>query len=120
MNKAFFIGRIANDIEVRYTPTQMASLNLRIAIDRGKDKDGKDRGTDFPSVTVFGRQAENCEKFTAKGKRVAIEAHVQTGSYQKDGKTIYTTDFIADRVEFIEFKDKEPTPSADLTADIPF
>ena len=44
MNKAFFIGRIANDIEVRYTPTQMASLNLRIAIDRGKDKDGKDRG----------------------------------------------------------------------------
>lgn len=115
MNKAFFIGRIANDIEVRYTPTQMASLNLRIAIDRGKD-----RGTDFPSVTVFGRQAENCEKFTAKGKKIAVEAHVQTGSYQKDGKTIYTTDFIADRVEFIEFKDKEPTPSAELPADIPF
>lgn len=120
MNKAFFIGRIANDIEVRYTPTQMASLNLRIAIDRGKGKDGKDRGTDFPSITVFGKQAENCERFLEKGKKVAIEAHIQTGSYIKDGKTIYTTDLIADRVEFLEWKDKEPTPSAELTADIPF
>ena len=116
MNKVFLIGRVANDIEVKYTPTQNAVLNLVIAIDRPT----QEKKTDFPRVTVYGKQAENCEKFTAKGKKIAVEAHVQTGSYQKDGKTIYTTDLIADRVEFIEFKDKEPTPSAELTADIPF
>ena len=120
MNKVFFIGRAATDIDVRYTPAQVASLNLTIAIDRGKDKDGNDKGTDFPRVTVFGRQAENCGRFLAKGKKVAVEAHVQTGSYQKDGKTFYTTDIIADRVEFLEWKEKEPNPPVELTADIPF
>ena len=126
MNKVFLIGRVANDIDVRYTPTQVASLNLSIAIDRGKDKDGKDKGTDFPRVTVFGKQAENCERFLAKGKKIAVEAHVQTGSYQKDGKTIYTTDLIADRIEYLTKAEKEPTPQteltppADLGADIPF
>ena len=71
-------------------------------------------------MTVFGKQAENCALFTAQGKRIGVEAHIQTGSYQKDGKTIYTTDIIADRVEFLEFKEKEPTPPAELTSDIPF
>lgn len=116
MNKAFFIGRIANDIEVKYTPTQTAALNLIVAVDRPT----ADKKTDFPRVTVFGKQAENCALFTAKGKKIAVEAHIQTGQYQKDGKTIYTTDLIADRVEFLEFKEKEPTPPAELTADIPF
>lgn len=118
MNRVFLIGRVANDVDVRYTPAQVASLNLTIAIDRGKDKDGNDKGTDFPRATVFGRQAENCGRFLIKGKRVAVEAHLQTGSYQKDGKTFYTTDIIADRVEFIEFK--EPTPPVELSSDIPF
>ena len=116
MNKVFLIGRVANDIEVKYTPTQNAVLNLVIAIDRPT----QEKKTDFPRVTVYGKQAENCERFLAKGKKVAVEAHVQTGSYQKDGKTVYTTDFIADRVEFIEFKEKEPAPPMELTADIPF
>ena len=102
MNKVFFIGRAATDIDVRYTPAQVASLNLTIAIDRGKDKDGNDKGTDFPRVTVFNKQAENCEKYLAKGRLVAIEGRLQTGSYQnKNGDTVYTTDVIANRVEFL-------------------
>ena len=105
MNTVILSGRVANDLEVKYTPTQTAALNLVIAIDRGKDKEGKDKGTDFPRVTVYGKQAENCALYSEKGKRIAVQGHIQTGSYQKDGKTIYTTDIIADRVEFLEFKD---------------
>lgn len=116
MNKVILTGRIANDIEVKYTPTQTAALNLIVAVDRPT----ADKKTDFPRVTVFGKQAENCALFSAKGKKIGVEAHLQTGSYQKDGKTIYTTDIIADRIEFLEFKEKEPTPPAELTADIPF
>ena len=111
MNKVFITGRIANDIDVKYTPTQTAALNLIVAVDR------PDKKTDFPRVTVFGKQAENCALLTEKGKRIGVEAHIQTGSYQKDGKTVYTTDIIADRIEFLEFKEK---PSAELKIDIPF
>ena len=101
MNTVILSGRVANDLEVKYTPTQTAALNLVIAIDRPT----QDKKTDFPRVTVYGKQAENCALYSEKGKRIAVQGHIQTGSYQKDGKTIYTTDIIADRVEFLEFKD---------------
>lgn len=57
--------------------------------------------------TLFGRQAENCERFLAKGMLVGIEGSIQTGSYtNKDGQTVYTTDVVAGRVEFLEWKEK--------------
>ena len=58
-------------------------------------------------MTVFGKQAENCEKYLAKGKLVGVQGRLQTGSYtNKDGATVYTTDVVADRVEFLEWGDK--------------
>lgn len=114
MNNVAIIGRITRDPEVRYTADQMAVATFTVAIDRGKDKNGNDRGADFPRVTVFGRQAENCERFLVKGLRVAIQGHIRTGSYKdRDGRTVYTTDVIADRVEFIEFKDKNGSRSTE-------
>lgn len=102
MNVVNLIGRLTKDPEVRYTTgqNQMAVATFTIAIDRM----GKEKQTDYPRITVFGRQAENCEKYLHKGNRVAIEGRIQTGSYEKDGRKIYTTDVIANRVEFIETK----------------
>ena len=78
----------------------MAVAKFSIAVDR-MVKQGEEKKADFPRITVFGKHAENCEKFLAKGR-------LQTGSYQdKDGKTVYTTDVIADRVEFLEWGDKK-------------
>ncbi|MEG2012027.1 MAG: single-stranded DNA-binding protein, partial [Anaerovoracaceae bacterium] len=55
-------------------------------------------------------QAENCEKYLAKGRLVGVQGRLQTGSYQnKDGVTVYTTDVVADRVEFLEWGDKTPS-----------
>ena len=110
MNNVILVGRLTKDVELKYTtgqnPTAIARFNL--ALDRGKDKDGKDRGADFPSCVAFGRTAENMERFLSKGLRVAVIGHIQTGSYDgQDGKKVYTTDVIADRVEFIDFKEKD-------------
>ena len=58
-------------------------------------------------MTVFGKQAENCERFLAKGRLVGVQGRLQTGSYtNKDGATVYTTDVVADRVEFLEWGDR--------------
>ena len=79
---------------------------------------------DFPRIVVFGKQAENCNKFLGKGKQVAVQGRIQTGSYQdKDGKTIYTTDVIADRVQFLSPKEQGENPQqifAELNENVPF
>ena len=107
MNRVNLIGRLTRDIELRYIgESGTACVKTSIAINRGKVKNGNDRGADFIPVTVFGRQAENMDRYTNKGNRIAIEGHIQTGSYTtQSGETRYTTDVIADRVEFIDFKE---------------
>lgn len=112
MNQFNLIGRVTKDVECRYTtgqnPTAVAEFNL--AVNRNKDE------ADFPRVTVFGKTAENCEKYIGKGSQVAVTGHIQTGSYEgKDGKIIYFTNLIADRVEFLSSKSagsNEPTEKA--------
>lgn len=109
MNSVVLIGRLTKDPEVRYvSKSQMAVAAFTVAINRGKDKHGNDRGADYIPVTAFGRQAENCERYLAKGRLVGVQGRIQTGSYtNKDGTTVYTTDVVADRVEFLEWGDKE-------------
>lgn len=118
MNSVVLIGRLTRDPELRYTSgTQMAVATMTIAIDRGKDKNGNDKGADFPKVMVFGKQAENCEKYLAKGRLIGVQGRLQTGSYtNKDGATVYTTDVVADRVEFLEWGDKPQGSSSFSTS----
>ena len=84
----------------------MAVCTFTVAIDRPPRQNGE-KQTDFPRVTVFGKQAENCERYLAKGRLVGVQGRIQTGSYtNKDGATVYTTDVVADRVEFLEWGDR--------------
>ena len=107
MNNVTLIGRLTRDPEVRYTSgSQMAVARFSIAIDR-PTRQGGEKQTDFPSIVVFGKQAENCERFLTKGRLVGNEARNQTGSYtNKDGNKVYTTDVVANRVEFLEWGDR--------------
>lgn len=125
MNSTLLIGRLTKDPQISYiSDTQTAVARFSIAINRGKDKDGNDRGADFPNIVVFGRQAENCERYLSKGKLVGIEGRLQTGSYEKDGRKVYTTDVIANRIEFLEWDSKEtseiPSGFRAVDDDIPF
>lgn len=129
MNQIICTGRLTKDIEVKYTPSQLAVARFNIALDRGKDKNGESRGADFPNCVAFGKTAENLERFSGKGLRISIIGHIQTGSYDKDGQKHYTTDIICDRIEFIDWKgqanaapSQEDVPEgfAAIDEDIPF
>ena len=116
MNNCVLIGRLTRDPEVRYTPeTQMAVARFSVAINRPV-KAGKEKQADFPNVVVFGKQAENCERFLGKGRLVGIQGRIQTGKYtNKDGATVYTTEVVANNVEFLDWGDQnersdQPTP----------
>lgn len=131
MNTVVLIGRLIKDPETRYTAgTQLAVTTFTLAVDR-LTKPGEEKKADFPRVIVFGKQAENCERYLGKGRRVAVHGRIQTDKYtNQNGATVYTTDVIADRVEFLDSANKqetaqaaqEPAPQgfATLDEDIPF
>jgi len=113
MNSVNLTGRLTKDPELRYIPeTQNAVATFTIAVDRPFSKE---KQADFIKCTVFGKQAENCEKFTAKGKLVAVQGYIKTGSYKnKEGATVYTTDVIADRLAAMN-----PMANIDEKSDVP-
>lgn len=101
MNQVNIIGRLTRDPEVRYTSSNTAFANFSVAIDRGKDKNGNDKGADYPNVKCAGRLAERVEKYCYKGMLVGVSGRIETGFYEKDGQKVYVTDIFADRVEFL-------------------
>ena len=104
MNSVVLIGRLTKDPVVSYTSaTNTAVAVFTLAIDRPTSE----KRTDFPRVRVFGKQAENVEKYVHKGSLVGVQGGLETGSYEKDGKTVYYTDVIANRVEFISNSKKD-------------
>lgn len=101
MNNVFLIGRTTKDPEIRYSQSNLAISRFTLAVDRV----GKDKEADFISCIAFGKTAELMEKYAPKGRKIAIQGHIQTGSYDaKDGHKVYTTDVIVERLEFCESK----------------
>lgn len=104
MNKVILIGRFVRDPEVRYTSNDKCCATFNIAVDRKYKQEGQPEA-DFPRVITWGKSAEFIEKYFRKGMKIGIEGRIQTGSYEnKDGNTVYSTDIVADSVEFVESK----------------
>ena len=118
MNSVVLIGRLTRDPELRYLPNGgTAVCNFSLAVDkdvsREKKQEMESQGkytADFINIVVWGRQGENCANYLAKGRLVAIQGRIQTGSYDaKDGSKRYTFDVVAERTEFLEWGDKNPS-----------
>lgn len=99
MNKCVLCGRVCKDPEVRSGDTMVAKYSL--AVDR---KYSKDKETDFINCVCFGKTAEFAEKYLKKGTKILIVGRIQTGSYEKDGRKVYTTDIVVEEHEFCESK----------------
>ena len=104
MNRVELIGRITRDPELRYTGSNIATTRFTLAVNRPFQGQNGEQGTDFINIVVWRKQAENVKKFVSKGSLVAVEGRIQTGSYEKDGQRVYTTDVVADSVQFLESK----------------
>lgn len=114
MNNVVLIGRLTRDPELRYLQTGTAISRFTLAVDRGLSKEKKQEmesknqpTADFIQITVWGKMAENAANYLAKGRLVAVQGRIQTGSYDKDGTRVYTTEVVASQVEFLEWGDKK-------------
>ena len=110
MNNVSLMGRLTRDAELRYTAnTQMANARFVVAVNRKLSKEKRQEAenngyptADFISCVTWGKTAENIGNYFKKGNRIAITGHIQTGSYEKDGQRIYTTDVVVDSFDFVE------------------
>lgn len=104
MNKAILIGRFTRDPEVRYTDGGSSIARFTLAVDRRYKQEGG-QTADFIGCIAFGKTAEFVEKYFKQGMKIVVEGRIQTGSYtNKDGVKVYTTDVVAENVEFAESK----------------
>ena len=115
MNKSILTGRTTADITLRYTngENSIAFTRFNLAVDR---KGSKNKETDFITCQAWGKTAELLEKYVKKGDKVGIEGWIRTGSYEKDGHKVYTTEVVAESIEFMQPKgektQKEPEQQA--------
>ena len=123
INKVILVGRISNDITINKSQSGTSMCNFSLAVDRYMGKD-KEKATDFIRCTAFGTTAETLGKYAGKGKQIAIEGNIKTGSYKDknhDDVTHYTQDVQVDKVELLGSKSEggntqpaqtTPTPTA--------
>ena len=104
VNKVILVGRLGQNPEVKYTPSGAAVANFSVATNESwVDKAGqKQERTEWHRVVVWGKVAELCGKYLAKGRQVYLEGRMQTRQWQdKDGQTKYTTEVNAQTVQFL-------------------
>ena len=103
MNRVMLIGRLTAKPELRYTGANLPYSRFSLAVNRTFSNAQGQRETDFINIIVWRKQAENVCNFLDKGSLVSVEGRIQTGSYDdKDGNKRYTTDVVADSVQFLE------------------
>ncbi|WP_374717765.1 single-stranded DNA-binding protein [Neobacillus sp.] len=102
MNKLMLVGRLTKNPELKGGENKVCLFT--VAVNRKYVNANGEREADFIQIKTFNKLAENCSKFLKKGSRVSVEASIRTGSYQKDGKTIFKMEVIADEVGFLDPK----------------
>ncbi|MGN1201153.1 MAG: single-stranded DNA-binding protein [Candidatus Caccovivens sp.] len=102
MNKVMLIGNLTRDPELQTTNGGVSVCRFSLAVTRRFANADGERKADFINIVVWRNQAENCHKYLKKGSKVAVVGSIQTSNYDApDGSKRYTTDIVADEVEFI-------------------
>lgn len=100
-NRVILMGRIANDLELKTTPSGASVVSFRVAVDRRFQTKGEEKKTDFINVVAWRNTADFIAQYFSKGRMILVEGELQTRQYQdKNGNTVYITEVIADRASF--------------------
>lgn len=119
MNQVGLVGRLTRDPELRYTQSGTAYCRFTMAVNRELSKEKREEAernnqptADFISCQAWGKTAEIISQYVKKGHLFGITGRIQTGRYEKDGRTIYTTDVMVRSFDFIQGKSKEESQGA--------
>lgn len=112
-NFVILMGRLTKDPEVRYGNDNKAIARFSLAVDRKYKDNNGNYPTDFFNLVSFGKTAEFVEKYLHKGVKILVEGEIRNNNYQKDGKTVYSDQLIANSVEFCESRNSQADAQTD-------
>jgi single-strand DNA-binding protein len=119
MNIVMLTGRIAKDIELKFTAGEgKAVATTTIAVDKFVNGE---KQADFIPIVIWGKQAENTATYTSKGSMIAVSGRIQTRSYEaKDGTKRYVTEVVVNEVQFLDSKKKDGATANNNTEEMTF
>ncbi|MCB2860623.1 single-stranded DNA-binding protein [Streptococcus suis] len=106
INNVTLIGRLTRDVELRYTPNNVAVGAFTLAVNRNFKNAAGDREADFINCVIWNKQAENLANWTKKGHLIGITGRIQTRSYDnQQGQRVYVTEVVAESFQVLEKRD---------------
>lgn len=108
INRTILVGRVTKDPELYHTSSNISYTRFTLAVNRTYRGASGELEADFIKCIAWRKQAENVCKYVTKGYLVGVEGRIETGSYEKDGRTIYTTEVVCDSVQFISQPTEQP------------
>ena len=119
MNKVILAGRLTKDAEIRNADSDKKVARCTLAVNRTYKRENDEQSADFINLVSFKNQADFLEKYGKKGIKFIVTGRIQTGSYEKDGTRIFTTDVIVEQLEFAESKNSSGIGSEEEYAEVP-
>ena len=101
MNKTISIGNMTDEPKISVTASGKKVARFTLALNRVGE------GADYPNFIAWEKKADFMEKYCHKGMKLAVEGHIQTGSYEGKNGKVYTADIVCDQIEFCEKKQKD-------------
>lgn len=112
INNVVLTGRLTSDIELKYTQSGTASASFALAVQRAFKNQQGERESDFIRCQIWRKSAESLANFAHKGSLIGVEGRIQTGSYEKNGQRVYTTDVIVENFTLLDSKNVQNTQPA--------
>ena len=108
MNSTCLVGRLTKDVELRYTPSNVAVATFTLAVNRTFKNENGEREADFINCVMWRQQAENLANWAKKGALIGITGRIQTRSYDnQQGQRVYVTEVVAETFQFLESKGQQ-------------
>lgn len=108
LNSICLVGRLTKDVELRYTPSNVAVATFTLAVNRTFKNENGDREADFINCVMWRQQAENLANWAKKGALIGITGRIQTRSYDnQQGQRVYVTEVVAEQFQLLESKGQQ-------------
>lgn len=108
INNTVLVGRLTKDVELRYTPSNVAVATFTLAVNRTFKNENGDREADFINCVMWRQQAENLANWAKKGALIGITGRIQTRSYDnQQGQRVYVTEVVAEQFQLLESRNSQ-------------
>lgn len=108
INNTVLVGRLTKDVELRYTPSNVAVATFTLAVNRTFKNENGDREADFINCVMWRKQAENLANWAKKGALIGVTGRIQTRSYDnQQGQRVYVTEVVAETFQLLESKGQQ-------------